>query len=101
MEIKIAIEMGLLMTGEKYYNVTAGRTILFKFRRTSVIEPRWEFYPGGQFNPTPVIFTGQDFPREYFDNLCRAAYLMYMGVDEFPDKVTIARGRKYIDWSCE
>ena len=91
--IRIGIEQN------QYGNLfaTAGRNTLFRFRQDSVIGPQWMFYPEGEY--APVIFEGEEFPEEYFNNLCKATYFIQMHVDEYPQSVEVVKGRKYLKWS--
>lgn len=76
----------------------AGLTTLFRFRKENVIGPQWHFFPEGNYSP--VIFYGDEFPWEYFENLCRATFFIYMHVDEYPGEVKVVQGRKLLPKSC-
>lgn len=75
------------------YIVTAGRTALFSFEINSL--GGWYFrLPGGR---RIASFDSKEFPRKYFDDLCRATYFVEFGVDEFPERVLFHKGKKYIE----
>lgn len=77
----------------------AGIVTLFQFEPRNTIGPEWFFWPNGQ--STPVIFHGEEFPMEYFVNLCKAKFFADFGVDEYPDSVKIVQGKKHLKYDCK
>ena len=81
-------------TGYCSLTAFAGRISLFQFEyRTD--ENKWYFWPNTDFNPT--IFEGAEFPKEYFENLCRAKYFCITGTDDWPTYVNIVAGKKFLN----
>ena len=93
--IRIGIEQNSY--GELF--ATAGRTTLFRFRQYNVTGPQWRFYPEGEY--WPVILEGEEFPKEYFDNLCKAKYFIEMHIDQYPEEVKVVKGKKFLKWSLK
>ena len=74
-------------------------TTLFRFRQDNVTGPQWRFYPEGEYQP--VIFEGEEFPTEYFENLCKAKYFIEMHVDQYPESMEVVKGKKFLKWSLK
>ena len=74
-------------------------TTLFRFKQEDCTGPQWQFYPEGEYQP--VIFEGKEFPKEYFENLCKAKYFICMHIDEYPEEVNVVAGKKYLKWSLK
>ena len=64
---------------------------LFEYRDD---DKKWCFWPNDWFAPT--IIEGEEFPAEYFSNLCRAKYFCWTGTDVWPENVKIVAGKKYL-----
>ena len=93
------IRIGIEQNAHGNLFATAGRTTLFRFRQDNVTRPQWRFYPEGEHQP--VIFTGEEFPEEYFVNLCKAKYFIEMHVDQYPESVEVVKGKKFLKWSLK
>ena len=95
MDIRIRIEQ----SGDGMMTATVGHpklyVRLFKFERCNVIGPQWRFWPS-ENTVQPVTFDGEQFPEEYFKNLCRARFFTEMGVDQYPEQVTVVKGKKLL-----
>ena len=92
MDIRVSITERKIMR-RTYYVVTAGRTTLFFFEINFL--GMWTFrLPGGR---SLASFGSEAFPRKYFDDLCRATYFVEFGVGEFPERVLLHKGKKYIE----
>lgn len=84
MDIKIIIEQ----QDTNEFAVLAGRTTLFTFWYDDTVLPQWRFRSSDNLLQ-PVIFSGDEFPKDYFYNLSRARFFTEMGVDETPENVTV------------
>lgn len=93
MEINIKIERN--QYGSQF--AIAGYMTLFQFEARNTIGPQWYFWPAGNYSP--VIFDGEEFPMDYFTNLCRAKYFVEFGIDKFPDTVKIVKGKKLLKYA--
>ena len=71
----------------------AGSIFLFPFEYRKD-EDKWYFWSNTDFNPT--IFEGAEFPKEYFENLCKSKYFCITGTDEWPTYVNIVAGKKFL-----
>lgn len=92
MDIRVSITETKTLS-RTFYIVAAGRTALFSFEIDSLCG--WAFrLPGGR---RLASFDSKEFPRKYFDDLCRATYFVEFGVDEFPEQVLLHKGKKYIE----
>jgi hypothetical protein len=94
-----AIRIGIEQNAYGNLFATAGRTTLFRFRQDNVTGPQWRFYPEGEYQP--VIFAGEEFPKEYFENLCKAKYFIEMHVDRYPESVQVVKGKNLLKWSLK
>jgi hypothetical protein len=94
-----AIKIGIEQNAHGNLFAAAGRTTLFRFRQDNVTGPQWRFYPEGEYQP--VIFEGEEFPTEYFENLCKAKYFIEMHVDRYPESVQVVKGKKLLKWSLK
>lgn len=93
MDIRVSIKEQKIPMAT-HYEVTAGCTTLFEFSR-SVWGTGWVFRTWG--GRRLASFEGEEFPMEYFENLCRATYFVEFGIDEFPERVYIHSGKKYLN----
>ena len=94
-----AIRIGIEQNAYGSLFATAGRTTLFRFMQDNVTGPQWRFYPEGEYQP--VIFYGEEFPEEYFENLCKAKYFIEMHVDRYPESVQVVKGKNLLKWSLK
>ena len=93
MDIRVSIRPYMSGAYGTVYAVAAGRTTLFEFYRNTTTGG-WGFRTFGWRRL--ASFESEEFPMEYFENLCRATYFVGFGVDEFPEKVYIHNGKKYL-----
>ena len=86
-------ELFATVGSQKFY------TNLFCFAPDNTTVPQWRFYP--EEDGSPVIFDGEQFPEDYFKNLCKAKYFIAMHVDQYPEEVKVVKGNKHLKWSLK
>lgn len=95
MKIKIGIKKGIIFSDEVVYYVTAkvkGEIInLFTFRK---LYGAWDFCSGySNRDDWYAKFRQEEFPEEYFLNLCKAMYFVKTGSSvEIPDEIEFYKG---------
>ena len=73
------INIKIKTKGYNTLEATSGCLSLFYFEYRDW-EYKWYFWPNTDFNPT--VFDGAKFPKDYFENLCKA--------------IKIIAGKKYL-----
>lgn len=57
---------------------------------------QWYFWPTANFRPK--IFNTDEFPLEYFENLCKVKYFLHVDDSAIADTVKIIGGKELLKW---